>query len=191
MIAAYIICAIVGGGLMLLSAFFHGDHGGHEADAGTDAHFESGHADAHLWIPFLSLRFWTYFLGVFGILGLLLANFSDVPEPARAMTSVATGLGVGLLVAYLMRVAPRFEVDSSAKTEDFLGAIGRVVVAIRPGQEGKIRLNLKGDIIELLALPSNDESLEIGSDAIVVALENDRARVISRSELLEETELHA
>jgi hypothetical protein len=130
-------------------------------------------------------------LGVFGILGLLLANFSDVPEPARATTSVATGLGVGLLVAYLMRVAPRLEVDSSAKTEDFLGAIGRVVVAIRPGQEGKIRLNLKGDIIELLALPSNNESLEIGSDAIVVALENDRARVISRSELLEETELHA
>ncbi len=192
MIALYILAAIVGGGLVLASAFLgHGEHGG---DADHDAHFDGdghGHAEAHTWIPFLSLRFWTYFLAVSGSIGLLLANQTSLIEPVRGILSGSSGLVIGLLASFLMRVAKRLEVDSGARTQDFLGAVGKVVVAIRPGQEGKIRVTMKGDILELLALPNEHETLEIGSEVIIVSMENDRALVISRSELLEETHIHA
>lgn len=194
MIAIYIVAAILGGGLVIASVLFgHGEHA--SGDSGHDAQIDvHGHADggeAHVWIPFLSLRFWTYLVAVFGVAGLLLSKFTTLIEPMPAILSGGTGLVVGLLVSFLMRVAKKLEVDSSTKTQDFLGAVGRVVVAIRPGQEGKIRLSIKGDTIEVLALPNEFETLEIGSEAIIVSMENDRARVISRSELLEETQINA
>lgn len=198
MIPIYIVSAIVGGGLVLVSAFMgHGDGGlGHDApdhggfDHGDLDHDHDAHADAHLWIPFLSLRFWTYFFAAFGIVGLMLTRFVAVGEPATGIIAGGTGLVAGLLISALMRVARRMETDSSAKTQDFLGATGIVVVAIRPSSEGKIRVNIKGEIIELLAQPSEGETLEIGSEAVIITMENDRARVMSRASLLEETLEH-
>jgi len=191
MIAAYIVSAILGGGLVLISALFgHGDHDGAQGDLHFD-HDHDGHFDTNLWIPFLSLRFWTYFLAVFGVCGLLLDNFTQTPEPSVALMSAGTGLVVGLAVAYLMRVARRMEADSSVRTEDFLGMTGTVTVAIRRGSMGKIRVNMKGDLIDLLAMPNEDEDLNIGEEAVIVTMENDRARVMSRTALLEETHLDA
>jgi hypothetical protein len=44
----------------------------------------------------------------------------------------------------------------------------------------------------MLALPNDNETLEIGTEAVIIALENDRVRVMSAASLLEETvEQHA
>lgn len=196
MLAVYIISAIVGGGLVLASALLsHGDHDVHEGSLGHgDVHVDhdgDGQADAHIWLPFLSLRFWTYFFAMFGLGGLLLGKFTDLQEPKIATFSAVTGVIVGTIVAYLMRLAKRLEAGSSVRTEDFLGRTGEVVVAIRPGSAGKVRVNLRGDIIDVIAIPNDGETLEIGSEAVIVTMESDRARVMSRAALLEETHLNA
>ena len=198
MIPIYIVSAIVGGGLVLVSAFTgHGHQDmGPDHDAGPDhgdaEHGHDGQAEAHIWLPFLSLRFWTYFFASFGVAGLLLTKAGGLFEPVVGTISAGTGLTVGILISYLMRIARRMEADSSPKTQDFLGATCRVVVTVRPGSAGKIRVNIKGETIEMLALPNDDETLEIGTEAVIIALENDRVRVMSAASLLEETvEQHA
>lgn len=183
MLPLYIIAAIVGGGLVLVTLFMgHGDHElGHDHDLSGD--HDVGHGD--VWLPFLSLRFWTYFLMVFGITGLLLTQFADSIEPMTAVWSAVSGLSVGFMVSLLMQWAKRSQADNATRTQDFLGREAIVIVPIRPNLEGKVRLEVKGEIIELLALPYEDREILREESVVIVSLEHDRARVMPRDELLE------
>lgn len=170
---------------MLVSLLFgshdHDSDVSHDVDAHVDAdadHGDAGAHEAHLWLPFLSLRFWTYFIGTFGFTGLLLTKFTDVPEPLLSWMAAGTGFATGLAVAILMRFARRMESDSGTRTKDLMGQTGRVIVGMRPGHEGKIRCMVKGDIIEFLALPEADETIDAGKEVVIVSVENDRAKVM-------------
>ncbi len=93
MLTVYLITAVVGGAFVLLSAFggSHDDFdhdadfdsdAGFESDAGLDADFgaDADHGElvhADVWLPFLSMRFWTYFLTFFGVTGMLLDELFD------------------------------------------------------------------------------------------------------------------
>jgi membrane protein implicated in regulation of membrane protease activity len=184
MLPFYIVAAIVGGGLVLVTLVT--GHGDHDADIGHHDHdfdHEAGHGD--VWLPFLSLRFWTYFLMVAGLTGILLTQFTDSIEPMTAVWSAVSGLSVGLVVSLLMRWAKNMQTDDATRTQDFLGREATVIVPIRPNLEGKVRLEVKGEIIELLALPYEDREITREENVVIVALENDRARVMPRDELLE------
>lgn len=193
MLIAYIVSMIVGGGLVLMTAISgHGHHdvdlGHHDADLGhgdADASHDSDHGsgDADLWLPFLSLRFWTYGIAAFGFAGTLLVTLANLSETASIPWSIGTGLLCGLAVSYLTRLAMRSETDSSVKTHDMLGKTASVLVPVRPGLPGKVRLNVKGDWIEVLALPHEAESIEAGEDVVVLTVENDRAYVMKKSDL--------
>lgn len=198
MFAIYIVSAVVGGFLVLLSAIGGGEHGAdgvHEFDGGGIGDGELDHDFGHhgsdhdggagTWIPFLSLRFWTYFLGAFGVTGLLLTKVANLPEPFSAWLSAGTGALCGLTIAYAMRLVQRAEADSSAKIDEMLGTEAKVLVPIHPNQPGKIRFTLKGETIELLALSNDDDADQIGAgaDVVIVAIEKDRARVVPRAAL--------
>lgn len=193
MLSIYIVTAIVGGALVLISALMagHGDgHVEHDADishgdASVDVHHGHDHdGEGAVWIPFLSLRFWTYCLATFGIVGILLTKFAEWDNSMVLTTSILTGLFCGLAVSYFMRFARRWEASSSASVAELLGTTGKVLVAIRPPEIGKIRVDIKGETIDMLAL-SNDESttLTMDEDVVIVSIENDRARVIPKSEI--------
>ena len=195
MLTFYIIAAIIGGGLLLVSLLFgghHGGDGGHDLDAHNDVdlhheldhdHDHGGH-EGHIWLPFLSLRFWTYFMATFGGCGLLLTKYTSIPEPGVSWMSAGSGFAVGLCVAILMRLARRMETSSEASTKDLLGKTAQVLVAIRPGQEGKVRTTIKGDTIEFLALPHESQVLEPGIEVVIVSVENDRVHVVPVAGLL-------
>jgi membrane protein implicated in regulation of membrane protease activity len=188
MLTFYIIAAIVGGGLVIVSALFGGetDHSvEHDApgDLGSsDVDVHHGH-DFHMsevlhWVPFLSLRFWTYFLMSFGLIGVILRLATDVPEPMTAWLAAGSGFAIGLSAMVLLRLAAKMEGDSSTRTEDLLGVQAKVVVTVRPDQMGKVRCRVKGDTLEFLALAHEEQTMEPGEDVVIVAIENDRARVV-------------
>lgn len=189
MFALYVVTAIIGGVLILVSAL-----GVHSADGGHDGQFDIGHGgghdlhaghdgDAHadVWIPFFSLRFWTYLATGFGVTGLLLTWFSSISVGAGAALAGATGLVAGLGVSYAMHYLRSVDTSSTATERDIVGADAKVLVALKPGEVGKVRCNVKGELIDLIAFPDDDQPIEVGADVMIVGIDKDRVRVVRRS----------
>lgn len=201
MLIAYIFCAVLGGGLILLS-LFGGGHGhghdishdighdvghdvGHDAGHGHDSHEATGQHDGP-WIPFFSLRFWTYQIGVFGAMGLILSLMNESVEPTRAFIAAGTGFVSGLIAAAMVRWIQTHEADSTARDRDMLGLRARVTVPIREQQLGRIRATVKGELLDILATSEDRLALPEGSEVVIVGMEDGRATVMPLDILLEE-----
>lgn len=172
MLLVYLVSAIVAGVLVLLS-LFGGDHEGHvDSDSGDHD------TDHGFWLPFFSLRFYTYFFAGFGTTGLLLHYLTQTNPITSLIISGAVGLGSGLGVSILMRILRVTETTTSSKDKDVLGKEGTVLVAIRGPNPGRIRCTVKGDIIDFLAISDQSVEIEPGEKVVVVAMENGRAQVV-------------
>jgi len=186
MLTFYIISAIVGGILVLASVFAHGDHDSHfggDHFYGVDGH-DGAHSDVY--IPFFSLRFWTYFLTFFGITGLALTNLTQLAPGLIPWLSGGTGLVAGLLVFFSMLALRRNEVDSNVSQEDLVGSEAKVLLSISEGKPGKIRCAIKGELLDLVAFTSEKLPIEVGARALVVGIQNGNAEVVSLTAMLEE-----
>lgn len=203
MLALYIVAAIIGGGLVLISALT-GGHGHGDHDFSHDHDFSSDHdlsgdnphvdhvadnvigPDWAMWLPFLSLRFWTYALATFGLIGWASEALTSTASPTVLTVSIICGVVMGAVVATVMRYLMKTTFDSGARTADLLGVEGRVTVPVNPGLDGKVRLTVKGDTIDFLALSNDDRILTAGEEVVVVAVENDRLRVIPKTDIFQE-----
>jgi membrane protein implicated in regulation of membrane protease activity len=180
MTALYIICAAVGVVLALLAAF------GVDHDHDAELHVDADHGqDWHGWIPFFSLRFWTYLLGAFGVTGLLLERFSSAPKGSVLGFAIGTGVACGFAITLLVRLMRGAESNTNTGEKDMLGLEGQVLVAIRPGHLGKVRCRVKGDLLDLIAVSDDGTTIEAGQTAIVVSIEANQARVIPREALFD------
>lgn len=200
MLTIYIAATIIGGILVVVSALGGSDGElDHEAEMELEADFDAdidagvdvdvdAHADgawdSAAWLPFLSLRFWTYFLAFFGLSGLLLSTLTNSSWATVVSTAGATGFVCGFAVATLMRFLKKTQADSGVGSGDMVGAEGRVLLPIRIGETGKVRVQIKGDLIDLLALVDGDTPLEPGIDVIIVGFKDNTATVIPKEQLV-------
>ncbi len=210
MLTIYIVCAVLGGGLMVLSALggvFHGDvstdhdvsfDADHQIDFQHDlathvdhpsvdlSHdLDIGFAASDFWLAFMSMRFVTYFVGIFGIFGLVLTFFSGLSQTSiavyTALVALVLGYGGALLNRYL-----KVEGETSGVTEhDYVGALGRTTVPIRGSQPGKVRVSIKGDTIDMIALSEGEKEIAMGEEIVVVGLEGDKVRVAPKGDYLD------
>lgn len=183
MLILYLIATIIGGGLVLLSALgglghdIDHDLGLDDADlhVDTDKPGDMLH-EAGFWLPFFSLRFWTYAIAGFGVFGLFLTVTNFAPEPSATVIAAVFGIVAGTVAALIMRWFRVNELDSAVRDNDMLGKTATVTVAPRNGEPGKVRMSVKGDLIDLLALPLGDVQLEKGDEVVVV--DNEGVRVV-------------
>jgi hypothetical protein len=158
MFALYVTSLVIGGGLLLLSLLFGGeagevdglDGGGLEGSEVGEGAAEGGSLGRAL--PLASLFFWTFFLAFFGLTGVLLSTLAR--ETGTLLTgglSVGVGLSAGLIASRVLRGLGRAEVDSVVRPADVVGRLGRVVVPVGRSQPGKVRVELKGRTVDLLA----------------------------------------
>lgn len=209
----YIAAAIIGGGLVLVSAlgsvFGHGADGDasfdHDVEVEVDGDIDLDHdmdhdlgehaADAAgkvtdsfngfaEWIPFLSLRFWVAFTAAFGILGLVMTLLKSGTEPGILIMALITGFLTGTVVHTLITWIKRHLKDSSVEEKDLVGVHGKVLVPARGADPGKIRIEVKGDIIDLLAVSDDGRDIDAGSEIFVVAVEGNHARIARQEDLL-------
>lgn len=202
----YLISMIIGVGLLLITAFF----GGGEMDADVDGavdidggdvdidttvptvdHPYLGESGSHsvgkdfAWLPFLSLRFWTYFLAAFGLTGMVLSLFTGTVEPLRLILSAGNGLFIGALGFYIFRTLSNMQGEGSI-SRSMAGVEGTVTVASRDGHPGKVRVHVDGDTIDVLALSSKDSDLNRGEKVVIVDAESKVVRVLRPDEMFEE-----
>lgn len=190
MVTIYAICSVVGLILVTLSLLGHD----HAADIHGDVHFDASHGMDHsaghggAFMPFLSLRFWSFFLSAFGLSGMVLTFFGGAPFSWIPWLAAGTGLFCGLAVALILKSISRQDVTTNAAVADLLGKEAEVTVAIRGSTPGRIRCSIKGDLIDMMAVSDSDVALETGSSVIIADIVNDRAKVIARAALFASSE---
>lgn len=164
MLWLYVTALLAGGGVLALQLVLSHDSDGGDGGDG-DNH---GGFDAALWPLFTSGRFWTFALlafGVFGVIATLLGGSSGLVAALATVAGIASGV---LAFVVVRRLAGSIAVSRAAVAEA-VGRIGRVVVALEEGRPGKIRVDLNGEMHDLMARAP--EPIGVGENVIVESVE--------------------
>jgi membrane protein implicated in regulation of membrane protease activity len=144
----------------------HGDH--HAADATTALAF------------FLSLRFWTFGLAGFGLVGTALHFLSLTGALATGVLAVLVGGFSGALSTYTFRALKNAQTQSGSEADAAVGQVGRVLLGIEAGKRGKIRVEIRGQVVDLLA-STDESSLGEGTEVVVEEMRGTTAHVARAS----------
>ena len=179
------LAALIFGGVLLGSSVLLGGHDDADFDADTDFDSEAEVAHEHgvggdflLW-PLRSLRFWTFFLASFGLTGILLHGFGiagTIGAIGALIASLAVGSVSGLAAATIIRRLIHDESGRAASSQDYIGKSAKVLVPVRAQSVGKIRVRVKGQQVDLLAVTDEDD-LTSDDEVIVIEMEGTRARI--------------
>ncbi|HMR74225.1 MAG TPA: NfeD family protein [Polyangiaceae bacterium] len=146
-----------------------------DADADGD-HGHVAHGDAGFLPILLSVRFWTFGLLAFGMVGTLLHVFRWASPWTTPFIALAMGIASGLLASMTFRALSRAETSSAASSRDAVGQVGRVLLPVSKESRGKVRIELRGQTIDLLAT-TDEEDLADGELVMIESLEGSTARV--------------
>lgn len=197
----YGLCFIVGGVFVLLAAV-----GGLDGvDVATDFDFDV-EASANIddidggtqidqtlrllrnrwWLPFLSLRFWTFALCFFGLTGLLITLVQpNLAGWLGALIAVMMGLFCGLVAALVLRSLGRRSVSSLIRPEELTGQIATVEIPFGTHSRGKVRLSMGGSTVSFFAVTQEDREFSAGETVLVVGMEHNKLWVASAEGLRE------
>ena len=181
MLSVYLACLGFGGILVAASAIGgHGDHGdsGHPGgDAGHDDHAAHDHAKGDgTGLFLLSLRFWSFALGFFGLGGATL-TWLGAGVLVAPLLAGALGLGAGYGASRVLGGLARSTVGLLPGADSHVGREGEVLLPVAPNQRGKIRVSVGGASLDLIAETEGSEPLPMGSTALVVGIRGTLALV--------------
>ncbi len=132
------------------------------------------------WLPFLSMRFWTFALCFFGLTGLLIQLVQpSLPGWLGALIAGLMGVFCGLGAALVLRSLGQQSVSSLVRPEDLTGQIGTVEIPFNVHSRGKVYLRLSGSTVSFLAMTQEEREFQRGDSVLVVGLERDKLWVAS------------
>ena len=135
-----------------------------------------------LWLPFISLRFWTFGTCFFGLTGLLLSTFApSLPTFTQATIAFTFGLVSGTVMTGILRMLRRNSANSLIRTPDLVGKTGTVEVPFNSQSSGKIRLSLKNTNVAFLACTEDPQELQPGDRVVVIRVKDNRLWVVSEA----------
>ena len=186
----YLAALIIGLGTILVQLFMGGDgdaevdaHGAegfspdvdHDlgADAGGHGHHE---LDAGFLPIFLSLRFWIFGLLAFGMVGSVLHYLHLAAPLLTAVVATVMGLGSGALASWVFRALNRQAVTSGSSDSDAVGHVGKVLIRVGKHERGKVRIQLKGQTLDLLAT-TEDADITEGELVLIEEMRDGQAHV--------------
>lgn len=192
MLVVYLIALIVGGALLSVTLILGGDADADvDVDVDADMDLDAGAdgvdgIDVLLgWLPLTSLRFWTFFAAFFGLTGTVLAGWSMAGSVSTAAMAVSVGYFSGLMMDRAVRALRKNEPTSGIGERDVVGVTGQVLVPVGDGKTGKVRVNLKGRAMDLLAELEGEEELAVGESVMVLNMRDDGLVVVTRADKLE------
>lgn len=184
----YLVCAVVGGTLLVLQTVLtaigggHGDADGHlggdlahdvphGVGPDADAHGHAGHDGSEgLFVKWLSFRTIVACLTFFGLAGLA-AQHAGVSDAAGLGIALVAGTAAIVAVALLMATLSRLQSGGNLDLRNAVGRVGKVYLRVPPKGEGhgKVSVEVQGRFAEVVAV-SAGPSIPTGADVRVVAL---------------------
>jgi len=154
--------------------------GHHDVGGAHDASHDGGDQDhaSSTWSLFASTRFWTFALLAFGLVGSALTVFGLAGGATIAVLASGSGLASGLFAASVIRSLTSRPASSHSMASDVIGRIGRVIVPLVPGGMGKVRVEVKGGVVDYVA--RSKESIDAGESVLVEDAEEGEL-VVSRA----------
>lgn len=180
MFTTFVLCATVGGTVLVISFLFTLFGFGHDGEVGHDAsHGVADHGvtdgDVHAgeaWlVGMFSLRALVGAVTFFGLGGLASQSAGFDPLPTLII-ALACGFAAMYIVAVMMTWLRGLAADRTVRIGRAVGAVGTVYLPIpreRTGQ-GKVHLALQGATSEYLAVTPHTDSLPTGSRVVVTAV---------------------
>lgn len=172
----YLLCATVGGTVLLVQTILLAVGAGGDADAGVDP--EDLHAgdgdhgsahDGHDAFKLLSLKAIVAFLTFFGLAGLAADQASVEPGPTLAIAGVA-GTGALYLVAYLLAAMSKLHSQGNLDINNAVGQTGQVYLRVPQSNSGhgKVTVAVQGRKVQLKAVTPGAE-ISTGAEVRIVA----------------------
>ena len=88
-----------------------------------------------------------------------------------AFISVAVGIVLGAVVVWLIYVQRRRQVvDSLVRTNHVVGRTGTVEIPFDSNHQGKVRVNVKGSLVDFVAFTDESREFSRGDHIFVVAI---------------------
>jgi membrane protein implicated in regulation of membrane protease activity len=124
----------------------------------------------------LSIRFWTFGLLAFGMVGSLLHFLRLAPMSVTPFVAVVVGLACGFFASWIFKALSRADTQSGAGPDEAVGQVGKVLVPVRPDARGKVRIQLRGQTADFLAR-GDGEQFDVGATVLVTEVEEGQLRV--------------
>jgi len=176
----YWTCLVVGG-VSVLAAIFGGGDTDTDVDVDVDADVDVDvDIDADVgWVDLFSLRTVLLFAAFFGLSGVLLP-LAGVGETTRAVLSLVTGLGIGIVGNFVIKRVGYDHVSSTVTAEDLAGSTAKVLIPFDHTDKGKITLISKGRRVQLMACSygGTQERFGAGEEVVVVRVKDAVAEVL-------------
>jgi hypothetical protein len=168
--------ALAFGGLLVLASLVLGA-GQKDLDKGFDKDAGGG-LD---WLPVASLRFWTFVLAFGGLAGTALTHGTSLGAAPVAALAFGVGWASGIGVVAATRAVRRGSVGSELAVDDLAGEGAVVVVGLRAGQAGKVRVSAKGRVHDLMAVTDDEQPLDEGTPVTILGEAADGQVTVTRA----------
>jgi membrane protein implicated in regulation of membrane protease activity len=168
------LVAALGAFAVQLLGGHHDVGGGHDVSHGSGSHEH----EASTWSLIASVRFWSFSLLAFGLVGTALTALGLAGAVVTAVLATASGVGSGAFAASVIQNLMSRPATSHVASSDVVGRVGRVLVPLVPGGRGKVRVELKGAVVDYVA--RSRETVETG-EAVLVEEADEGEIVVSRA----------
>ena len=148
----------------------HGDGNHHDSDGAA-----SGVPTALLWL--LSIQLWTYLLAFGGLTGLLLRTVAHVGEPVAGLSALSVGLFTAMSARAVMRRMSVTTLPGTMVEEQMVGSSATVLIPAPVGGMGKVRLEFRGQTIDLVAKANDGGALGEGVSVTILDIRDGEAEV--------------
>lgn len=133
-----------------------------------------------LWLPFLTVKFWTFSSCFFGLTGIILSKFTpEIPELVIASISLLMGSFCGTSMVWVLQSLRRHQADSLIRTNDLIGLSAKVLIPFDSKSRGKVQLTLKGSTIDFVAFTDEEKGFKRGDRVLIVGLKHNQLWVVS------------
>lgn len=129
-----------------------------------------------VWLPILSMRFWTFGSAAFGFTGTVL-SLGGIHLLTVLLLSTLFGGTTGTAAAYFFRALKKDTVTSATTLTSFVGEEARVLLPIKGAVRGKIVLNGPTGRVEMMATSRDISDIPVGATVILAGIRNGVADV--------------
>lgn len=94
--------------------------------------------------------------------------------------AVFVGIFGGVLIVGLISLQRRRQVvDSLVRSDNIIGCFGTVEIPLNHNSPGKVRVNLKGSLVDFVAFTDETQQLHQGDRVVVVGMKGNKVWVVS------------
>jgi membrane protein implicated in regulation of membrane protease activity len=101
-----------------------------------------------------------------------------------AFISITIGIFVGALIVWFIYFWRRRQiVDSLIRPEDVVGHYGTVEIPFDANSKGKVRINIKGSIVDLFAVTDEERDFNPGDRIFIIQMKDNKVWVVGEDSL--------